>query len=145
MAFADASATGYTPCPDGAADHDIEPLAALFCDRATAALEDAVRAISDDDVPARCDAVSRATEAATSLFLELEAGCAAGPAQYTGHLYEAILTHLVHVNLRNDTGAAAAALRLLAQLRRACARPESPRSLALAAQDAVARRLRRRS
>ena len=141
MAFADATATGYAPCAGGATDHDLEPLAALFCDRAIDALEDALRAISDDDIPARCNAVSRATEAATSLFLELEAGSSAGQARYPGHLYDAILTHLVNINLRNDTGAAAAALGLLERFRGTFARPSPPQPIALAARGSITRRL----
>ena len=133
MALANATATGCAPRAEGAMDHDLGPLAAQFCDRAIDTLEDAIRAISDDDIPARCDAVSKATEAATSLFLELEAGRAAGPDRSAGRLYEAILTHLMHINVRNDIGAAIAAIRLLERLRDAGARSESPRPLALAA------------
>ena len=148
MAYADATAAGYAACAESATDHGLEPPAAQFCERAIGAIEEAIGAISQGDVPARCKAVSRATEATTSLFLALEAGSPAGPVgqgpnrtQRAGQVYQAILSRLVEVNLRNDAGTAGAAIRLLEAFRSRYAGPAMPGPLAPAAQTALARRL----
>ena len=141
MAFLDATATGYAPAAEDTKAQAPDPRAALSCARATEALEDAIRAILDDDIPGRCRAVGQATEAVTSLFLELEAGCALGNARFAGQVCEAVLTHLVHINVRNDIDAAIAAIGLLERFRDAWARSESPQPVALAARAGLTRRL----
>ena len=74
--------------------------AVYFCDKAIGALGDAIKAIAFNDITGRCNAVSKATEAATCLYLELDTQVTRMPFNDTGRSYETLLTHFVDINLR---------------------------------------------
>lgn len=130
MALADATDAGFAPIRHGTSGHDTNALAVLYCDEAIDALKGALTAIAEDDVTARCYAVSTATEAATRLYLELDVRACADLPQIAGRYYEAILTRLVHINLCNDAGATGEAIGMLARVRETCVQTRSPSAAA---------------
>ncbi len=99
--------------------------AAYFCDRAINALGQVLKAIAFNDVPARCAAVGEATEAATCLFLELDADLAESQLGESGRSYEALLRHFVRINLHNDIVATGEAIGILGRLRDCMMRRDS--------------------
>jgi len=84
---------------------------------AVGALNRAVAAVAQDALEARCDAVCAATEAVTSLYLNLDVRRAAARPDELAEIYSRILGRLLRINLYNDTNAADEAIALLRRLR----------------------------
>lgn len=84
---------------------------------AIAALDDAIAAIEADDIRARCMAVRAATEAVTTLYLNLDVKRGGELVDDLADLYGYILGRLLRVNLYNDPRIAAQVIDLLEPLR----------------------------
>jgi len=102
MAFADVYTSGYPRAQDLEVGEQSLNSLPYYCAIATSALEQASDAIACDNFAARCKAVATATEAMTSLFLELDGINRTFSIQDTGRLYESILRQLLNVNLNNN-------------------------------------------
>ena len=84
---------------------------------AMAALEAAVEAIDRDDIEGRCRGVYAATEAVTSLYLNLDIRRFGEYADDLADLYGHILGCLVGINFYNDSRIAGDAIELLHSLK----------------------------
>ncbi len=80
---------------------------------AIAALEAAIEAIDRDDIEGRCRSVYTATEAVTSLYLNLDVKRFGELADDLAELYGHILGCLVGINYYNDVRTAGEAIELL--------------------------------
>ena len=85
----------------------------MLYDAAIAALEAAVEAIDRDDIEVRCRGVYTATEAVTSLYLNLDVKRFGELADDLAELYGHILGCLVGINYYNDIRIADDAIELL--------------------------------
>ncbi|MHA1152073.1 MAG: flagellar protein FliS [Alphaproteobacteria bacterium] len=85
----------------------------MLYDAAIAALEAAVEAIGRDDIDGRCRGVYTATEAVTSLYLNLDVKRFGELADDLADLYGHILGCLVGINYYNDLRIARDAIELL--------------------------------
>jgi flagellin-specific chaperone FliS len=79
-------------------------------------------AIARDDIPARCEAVGAATEAATCLFLERDGIVQKVPGHDLGQLFDSILGRLLHINLHSDAGTVRETVAMIVRLRGLCRR-----------------------
>ncbi|MFQ5773251.1 MAG: flagellar export chaperone FliS [Kiloniellaceae bacterium] len=86
-------------------------------DAAVRALEDAAAAIAEDDIEARCHAVQAATEAVTTMYLDLDIRRCGELVQSLSTLYHVILGRLLRINLDNDPATAREAIELLEPFR----------------------------
>lgn len=104
-------------------DQAAEParIAAALYDRAISSLERAVAAISDQDAAARNSAVQSATEALTTLYLDLDVRRCSRIADQLPALYGHLLGRLLRINLYNDPRIAIELIELLAPMARAWA------------------------
>ena len=93
-----------------------DPETAALYERAIAALGEAIEAIGQDDIEARCSAVWKATEAVTTLYLNLDIENGGDMTDDLAALYGRVLSHLINVNLYNDSTMAQAAIDLLESL-----------------------------
>ena len=91
--------------------------AALLYDEAVTALSQAITAITEDDIEARCAAVRAATESITTLYLNLDVRRWGESIEGLAETYDRILAHLIGVNFYNDSAIARQALELLEPLR----------------------------
>lgn len=126
MALADARSSGYACESQARLDTgpaDPTPCAPpCHCASAIRALEQALSAIARDDIPARCEAVAAATEAATCLFLEPDGIVQEIPGQDIGRLFDSILGRLLRVNLLSDAAAVRETTAVFTRLRSICRR-----------------------
>ncbi len=84
---------------------------------AITALEAAIEAIDRDDIEGRCRGVYAATEAVTSLYLNLDIRRFGEYADDLADLYGHILGRLIGINFYNDTRIAGDAIELLHSLK----------------------------
>ncbi len=90
---------------------------ALLHDEAVTALCQAITAITEDDIEARCAAVRAATESITTLYLNLDVRRWGESIGGLAETYDRILAHLIGINLYNDRAIARQAIELLEPLR----------------------------
>ena len=91
--------------------------AVVLYDEAISALKTSITAISGDDTSARCSAIGSATEAITTLYLNLDVKRSGEIADSLANLYGYVLGRLMRVNLYNDSGIAEELIELLEPLR----------------------------
>jgi flagellar biosynthetic protein FliS len=95
----------------------------LLYGEAIAALGDAIAAIEEDNVEARCAAVCAATEVITTLYLNLDVRRCGEFIDSLADLYGRILAHLIGINLYSDDTIAQTVIELLEPLRDSWATP----------------------
>lgn len=88
-----------------------------------AALEESIEAIIGDDVEARCAAVWAATEAVTTLYLNLDITQCGEMVESLADQYGRVLSRLVDINLTNDPAIAQEIIELLENLRESWVAP----------------------
>ncbi len=89
----------------------------LLYNKAIVALEAAIEAINRDEIEGRCHGVYAATEAVTSLYLNLDIRRFGEYADDLADLYGHILGRLVGINFYNDSRIAGDAIELLHSLK----------------------------
>jgi flagellar protein FliS len=95
----------------------------MLYDEAIAALGEAIAAIAADDIEARCTAICAATEAITTLYLNLDIRRCGETADDLADLYGHVLGRLIGVNLYNDPEIAREVIELLEPLRHSWTAP----------------------
>ncbi len=96
----------------------------LLYDEAIGALREAMTAIAEDDIEARCAAVCTTTESITTLYLNLDIRRCGDYIDSLADIYGRILAHLIGINLHNDSTIAQDVIELLEPLRDSWATPE---------------------
>ncbi len=91
--------------------------AVVLYDEAIAALNAAIASIGGDNVEGRSAAIGAATEAVTTLYLNLDVKRSGEIADNLANLYGHVLGRLMRINLYNDPGIAEELIGLLEPLR----------------------------
>ena len=112
MAFAVTHA--YVDEPASACPNQATP---RLYDEAMAAMQDAVDAITANDIDARCRAVQKATEIVAMLYVNLDVRRQGELADDLGKIYGHVMGLLLRVNLYNDAQIATRVIDLLESLR----------------------------